>query len=176
VEESKGVLVLNSGVYLFPPSLEDMVKISESANPDHGDPYAFFEISGKQIPMHQFFGQGMKSCLLFINSSNSARAIRIPWGTEDGWTPSRTGEVRARLRVPSQDADAMDELLRQDAPWLEEKAHTDEEKRAYLSGLVWPEAYLRLAYDAGASPSVFRLDLASGEPDVPPQTKGESST
>ncbi len=175
VEESKGILVVNSGVYLLPPSLKDMVKISESANPDHGDPDAFFEISGKQIPMYQFFGQGMKSCLLFVNSSNSARAIRIAWGPEDGWTLSQNGEVKARLRVPSQDAGAMDELLGQHAPWLEEKAHTDEEKKAYLSGLVWPQAYLQLAFDAGATPSVLRLDLPTDEPEAPPQTKGTSN-
>ena len=174
VEESKGILVVNSSVRFLRPSLGASLKISESANSDHEDPDAFFEISGKQIPMYQFFGQGMKSCLLFINSSNSARAIRIPWKAEDGWTLSKTGEVKARLRVPSQDAGVMDKLLEQHAAWLEEKAHTDEEKRAYLSGLVWPEACFQLAFDAGASPSVFRLDLPRDEPEAPPQTKGTS--
>jgi hypothetical protein len=174
VEESKGVLVVNSSVYFLPPSLEASVKISESVNPDRGDPDALFDISGRRIPMYQFFSQEMEPCLLFINSSNSAHAIHVPWKAEDGWTLSKTGEVKARLRVPSQDAGAMDELLEQHAAWLEEKAHTDKEKRAYLSGLVWPEVHLQLALDAGATPSVFRLDLPRDEPEAPPQTKGTS--
>ena len=116
----------------------------------------------------------MRPCLLFISSSSSAHAIHVPWKAEDGWTLSKTGEVKARLRVPSQDADARDELLGQHAPWLEEKAHTDDDKKAYLSGLVWPQAYLQLAFDAGATPSVLRLDLPRDEPEAPPQTKRTS--
>jgi hypothetical protein len=170
VEESKGILVVNSSVYFLPPSLETSVKISESANPGHEDPNAFLEISRQRIPMYEFFDQGLKSCLLFIHSSSSARAIRIPWKPEDGWTLSKTGEVKARLRVPSQDASAMNELLGQHASWLEEKAHTDEEKRAYLSGLVWLQAYLQFALHAGATPNTLRLDLPPDEPDVLPKT------
>lgn len=175
VDKSKSILVVNSNVYLLPLSLKDMVKISESANSDHEGPNAFFEISGKQIPMYQFFGQGMKSCLLFIGSSSSAHVIPIPWKAEDGWTLSKTWEVKARLRVPSQDEGAMKELLGQHAPRLEEEAHTDEEKKAYLSRLVWLEACLQLAFDAGATPSVLRLDLPSDEPDPAPQGKDKST-
>jgi len=175
LQASAGVLLVDTDVEWLPSDLQPLVESSESPKLGHGAPDAFLRVAGQRVPMYRVWigGEGTP-CLLFINNSNSARGIRVPWGSEDGWTLSQNGEVKARLRVPSQDASARDELLRQHAPWLEEKAHTDEEKRAYLSGLVWPEAHLQLALDAGATPSVFRLDLPRDEPEAPPRTKGTS--
>jgi len=65
--------------------------------------------------------------------------------------------------------------LKQNPAWLEEKAQTEEGKKAYLEELVWLQAYQRLAFCPGTTPGVHRLDLSTGEPDAPPQTKDELS-
>lgn len=160
IGESRGILVVNSNVYLLSPSLKASVKISESANPDRGDPDAFFGVSGKQIPMYQFWVQGMSPCFLFINGSNSARAIRVPWDGEEGWTFSAMKEVKARLRVLSQDADAMEKFLEEDPDWLQEQGETSEAKRSFLETRVWIQVYEHLLLESGPHPSILHLDLS----------------
>jgi len=172
IEGTKAILAVNSSVYLLPASMKTSVKIPELADPNRGDPDAVFDASGNQIPMYQFFSQQMQPCLLFINRSNSARAVLIPWGPEDGWTFSKTNGVKVRLRVPSQDVGAMNELLGQHAASPEEEVRTPEEKKAYLEELVWLQAYEQLAFDPGATPGILRLDLSTDEADAPLQAKG----
>ncbi len=176
LDESKGILVLNANVYLLSPSLKTLVEISQSSSPDDCDPDAFFNMSGKQIPMYQFWVQGMKPCLLFISGSNTAHAIRIPWEVEEGWTVSARKEVKARLRVLSQDTNAMDKFLKDDPDWLQQEGKTTDEKRSYLETRVWIEAYLHLVLYEGAALSILRLELPSDEEDsVAPNESGGHS-
>lgn len=175
LQASAGVLLVDTDVEWLPSHLQPLVESSESPKLGHGAPDAFLRVAGQRLPMYPVWIRGEGTpCLLFINSSNGARGIRVPWGSEDGWIPSSTMEIKVRLQVPSQDAAVMNELLVQDPTWLEEKAHTQEEKRAYLEELVWLQVYQQLAFDPGATPSVLRLDLPRDEPEAPPQTKGTS--
>lgn len=175
LQASAGVLLVDTDVEWLPSDLQPLVESPESPKLGHSAPDAFLRVAGQRLPMYRVWigGEGTP-CLLFINNSNSARGIRVPWGSEDGWIPSSTMEIKVRLQVPSQDAAVMNELLVQDPTWLEEKAHTQEEKRAYLEELVWLQAYQQLAFDPGATPSILRLDLPREEPEAPPQTKGTS--
>lgn len=159
LEESKGMLFVNSSLYLLPPDLKAAVKISEPANADCGDPDAFFEVCTRQIPMYQFSIQDMAPCFLFISSSNSACAVRVPWDAEEGWKFSAKREVKARLRVLSQDTDARDRFLKDDPLWLQEEGKTREAKIDFLETQVWIQVYEQLLLEPGPHPSILRLDL-----------------
>jgi hypothetical protein len=159
LDESKGILVLNTNVYLLSPRLKTLVEISQSSDPDNGDPDAFLNMSGKQIPMYQFWVQGMKPSLLFINGSTTAHAMRIPWEAEEGWTLSTSKEIKARLRVLSQDTDAMDRFLKDDPDWLQEEGKTAEAKRSYLETRVWIQVYQHLVFETGPRSLILRLNL-----------------
>lgn len=163
LERSKYILLVNANVYLFSSSLKASVEIPQSANLGHGDPVAFFGVSGNQVPIFQFGIHDTEPCLLFIDISNTAHVIRVPWDAEEGWTFSATREVEARLRVLSQDADGMNRLLEDDPDWLRKEGQTPEAKKAFLESQAWLEVYLRLVFDAGSHPSILRLGLARGE-------------
>src|SRR5450830_8459 len=175
LQASAGVLLVDTDVEWLPSDLQPLVESSESPKLGHGAPDAFLRVAGQRFPMYRvWIGSEGTPCLLFINNSNSARGIRVPWGSEDAWTLSESNEVKVCLSIVSRDSEAMNALLEQDPAWLKEKAHTQEEKKAYLEELVWLQAYQQLAFDPGVTPSVLRLDLPRDEPEAPPQTKGTS--
>jgi hypothetical protein len=176
LQASKGVLLVDTDVEWLPSSLQALVQGSESSKQDHSAPDVFLRVAGQRLPIYRVWvGGTMKPVMLFIERSNSAHAIRMPWNPQTGWIPSATREVKIRLQVPSQETEAMDALLKQNPAWLEEKAHTDEEKKAYLKELVWLQAYQQLAFCPGSTPGVLRLDLPNDEDEALPQSKDESA-
>jgi len=172
LQTSTSVLLVDTDVEWLPSELQELVEASELANPRDNDPCASLRIAGQRLPMYRFWmGGEVKPCLLFIHS---ARVTQVPWCYDDGWTFSKSYEVKVCLRVFSQDPDAMNTLLEQSPAWLEQEATTPDQKKAHLEELVWLQGYQQLVLDPGTTPGVFRLDLPTDEPDTLPQPKGES--
>lgn len=167
IQASTCVLLVDTDVESLPSELQARVETAQSPRSEHGAPDAFLSVAGQRLPVYRMWVAGAKPVILFVDESHSARAIRVPWDSEAGWIPSARNEVKVRLRNPSHDSDAMDILLAQDSDWLQEKADTREGKEAYLQELVWLQAFERLAFDAGATPGILRLDLPADEPDAP---------
>ena len=173
LQASSSVLLVDTDVEWLPAELQALVEDSASPKSDHSAPDAYLRVAGQRLPVYRVWvGGAMKPVMLIIQRSNSAHVIRVPWSSENGWTLSPDMEIKVRLRVPSQDLAAMNELLAQNPAWLEEKG---DEKVAYLEELVWLEAYQQLAFDPGATPGVLRLDLPTDEPEAPPQTKDKAT-
>jgi hypothetical protein len=173
LQTSTSVLLVDTDVECLPAELQALVEDSASPKSGHSTPDTYLRVAGQRVPVCCLWvGGTMKPVMLIIQRSNSAHVIRVPWSPENGWTPSPDMQIKVRLRVPSQDLAAMNELLAQNPEWLEEKG---DEKVAYLEELVWLEVYQQLVFDPGTTPGVLRLDLPTDEPEAPPQAKDEAT-